>query len=475
MPRAFNGSASITCSIGGMGGFQFGTMLAIARRADDAAWHGIVTTRQSGAGAYEAYLDIAPSGHASAGAIWSSWGGTDNAATLKFLAADGWCIIACTKATGSATPRYHKCVLSSRVWTHDNSGAAVANATSTPGGTVIFGDVAGDALNGDLAAVALYGRTFSDQEIESLLTWETWLSYGPTGAWLLDQAATAQSLVDWVGTANQSAITGTTVTTASLPGWNQSDGGIWVAEVTAGGAPTTDAPAENAAGTGTAQDAATAVATQAEVSAAAGTAQDPTASAGAQAGNAPVAAAAQDAATAVAVFAECAAATGTANDATVSTVAQTSAPAECATATATATDPAVALGALAESAAAAGTANDATVSTATSTSALAECATATAAANDPVTAVAASAESAAITASALTPAAGVGALAESAAGIGSAQDPLAALAVAVEAALAVVTAYDAVSPILNPVGRLTASTAATTTLEATARRTGGPS
>jgi hypothetical protein len=236
VPRTFNGSASVTCSIGNLGAFNFGTMLVVARRTDDAAWHGIVTTRQSGAGAYEAYMDIAPAGHATAGAIWSSWGGTDNAATLKFLSTDGWCIVAVTKATGSATPRYHKCVLSSRVWTHNDGGGAVANATSTPGGTVILGAVDTDALNGDLAAVALYARTFSDQEIESLLTWETWLSYSPVGAWLLDQAATGQTVVDWVDGANQSGITGTTVTTGSLPGWNQSDGGVWAAEVFAGGA-----------------------------------------------------------------------------------------------------------------------------------------------------------------------------------------------------------------------------------------------
>jgi hypothetical protein len=236
VPRAFNGSASITCSIGGAGAFGFGTMACIARRTDESNWHGIVATVQTGGSAFEAYLDIAPSSHGTASAIWSSWGGTDNSGTLKFNSANGWCLVACTKATGSATPRYHKYVFSSSTWSHGNGVGAVSNATSAPGGNVKFGDVGGDALNGDIAAAALYDRALSDQEIESLAgSWELWLACGPVGAWLFDQAATGQTLVDWVGGANQSAITGTSVTTASQPGWNQSDGGIWVAEVTAAG------------------------------------------------------------------------------------------------------------------------------------------------------------------------------------------------------------------------------------------------
>lgn len=237
MGRNFNGSASLTCSVGGLGAFNFGTMVALCRRTDESNWHGIVTTVQSGGTAYEAYLDIAPSSHASASAIWSSWGSTDNSGTLKFNSSNGWCIIACTKATGSATPRYHKYVLSTQTWSHGNGGGAVANATSTPGGTVKFGAVDTDMLNGDIAAAALYDRALADQEVESLAScWEAWLGYGPVGAWLFDQDATSQSLLDWTGGgANQSAITGTTVQTASLPLFSQSDGGVLVAEVIAGG------------------------------------------------------------------------------------------------------------------------------------------------------------------------------------------------------------------------------------------------
>lgn len=238
MARNFNGTSdTITASAGALSGFGFGAFVALCRRTNESGWHGIVATQQSGGGSWEAYLDIAPSAHATASAIWTSWNGTDHANTLKFTQSDGWCIVAATKATDTATPRYHKCVLSSRTWTHDNGVGTVPNATSIPGGSVIFGNVAGDQLAGDVAAVALYGRTFTDQEIESLAgSWEVWLSYGPMGAWLFDQAAVAQTLLDWSGGgANQTAISGTTVQAASVPGWNQSDGGIWVAEITAAG------------------------------------------------------------------------------------------------------------------------------------------------------------------------------------------------------------------------------------------------
>lgn len=254
MARAFNGTTdSITTTVGALAGFASGTFAALARRTNESGWHGIVATRQSDGTTWEAYLDIAPSAHATASAIWTSWNGTDHANTLKFTQADGWCIIAATKATGSATPRYHKYVLSTQTWTHDNGVGAVANATSISGGNIILGNVAGDQLAGDIAAVAMYGRTFTDQEIESLAgSWEVWLSYGPMGAWLLDQAATAQTVLDWSGGgANQSAISGTTIQTGSVPGWNQSDGGTWVAEITAAGGTSATATPSTAAGVAT--------------------------------------------------------------------------------------------------------------------------------------------------------------------------------------------------------------------------------
>lgn len=232
MPRNFNGSASITCAIGGASAFNFGTMIALARRTDNAAWHGLVTTQQSGGG-LEAYLDIAPTD----GAIWSSWNGVDHSTTTLFKAADGWCIVAATKATGTVTPRYHKYQISAQTWTHENGGTALPNATSAPGGSCVLGAASGDALNGDIAAVALYGRTFTDQEIESFaVSWEVWLSYGPVAAWLLDQDATTTAVLDWTGGgAQQTATSGTAVTAGSLPLFNQSDGGTWAAEVIAGG------------------------------------------------------------------------------------------------------------------------------------------------------------------------------------------------------------------------------------------------
>lgn len=249
MARNFNGAASITLSTGGLGSFQFGTMVALARRTDNNNWHGIVTTIQAGGGSNEVYLDIAPSSHASAGAIWSSYGSIDNSGTLKFLAADGWCIVGVSKATGSQTPRYHKYVVSSATWTHQAGGGAIADGLATTTGTEMIGNVGGDFFTGDIAAVALFNRVLADQEIESLAgSWETWLSYQPVGAWLLD-SDTAVNLIDWTGGgANQSAVTGTSVQAASVPAWNQSDGG-WPATVApaAGGTDATVTPTTVAA------------------------------------------------------------------------------------------------------------------------------------------------------------------------------------------------------------------------------------
>jgi len=145
----------------------------------------------------------------------------------------------------------------------------------------------------------------------------------------------------------------------------------------------TEAPAEQATGTGTADDATATVATTAEQSTGAGTASDSstsvTATAGQAAGDgtaddgsasitvtgqpADGVGTADDATAGVATEAEQATGTGTALDATVATVAVTNAPAEQANGTGAASDGTAAVSAQAGQAGGTGTAGDATVTT----------------------------------------------------------------------------------------------------------------
>lgn len=224
--RSFNGSSSITLAPGGLAGLTFGTVAAVVRRADNAGWHGIFAARSSG-GTPETYLDSAPSTHGTDRAIWCSYNGTTNSGATKWSAADSWCLIAVTKATGSATPRFHKYVYSTGVWTHTNGAAALPNATSpSSSGSLVLGNVAGDALVGDLAAVAVWMTALSDAAVEALApNWPAWLAAAPQAAWLLNQASTGTSVPDATGGgATQTALTGTTVSSATIPGWSETAG-----------------------------------------------------------------------------------------------------------------------------------------------------------------------------------------------------------------------------------------------------------
>jgi hypothetical protein len=187
------------------------------------------------------------------------------------------------------------------------------------------------------------------------------------------------------------------------------------------GGGSTNAPAENASGTGAALDAQATIAPNAENAAGTGIAQDPTPGVSANAENA--------------------AGTGAAFDATVSTTSGTNAPAEVASGTGAAQDPTVTIAPNAENASGTGTAQDATGGI----GAQADAASGTGTAQDPLAAISANAENAAGTGQALDPTVVVGifAPAENATGTGAALDASVIIAPAAQNATGTGTANDA--------------------------------
>lgn len=151
--------------------------------------------------------------------------GTNSTSSVGFTVADSWCFIAVTKASGTATPRLHKMVLSTGVWTHGNGGSSLGNAGSQAGGTVRFAEWADNtgeygSFEGHIAYGVQWASEKSDSELEALPIRSLFGMAGtsPVGMWVLDQDSISQSVVDWTGGgANQSAITATTVSTASVP------------------------------------------------------------------------------------------------------------------------------------------------------------------------------------------------------------------------------------------------------------------
>ena len=141
------------------------------------------------------------------------------ATSLTFTVADGWCLIACSKASGTTTPRFHKYVYSSNAWTHENGTGNIADP-STPGSNAYLGGIHGSNYwNGDIELVGTWNVALTDAQIESLpFSLTAWYQEAPKGLWPLYQQATGQPVLDVSGGgANQSSIVGTTVSTSSVP------------------------------------------------------------------------------------------------------------------------------------------------------------------------------------------------------------------------------------------------------------------
>lgn len=219
--RRFNGSTDVaTLSLGNLSTITFGTIAVLCRRTDEASWQGAFSTRSSG-GTAEMYIDVAPSGNSNF--LWYSFAGTGNAG-VAVTAANDWVWTIINKAAGSAAPRTHKYVMSSGVWTRAN-GSAVGDATSPSGGSLQIGNAGGDFFKGDVAAVAVWTTSVADAVLDGMVnSWPAVLAASPQAAWLLNQASTGTSITDAIGSANQTALSGTTVQAATIPNWSESAG-----------------------------------------------------------------------------------------------------------------------------------------------------------------------------------------------------------------------------------------------------------
>ena len=86
---------------------------------------------------------------------------------------DGWRIIGMSKATGTATPRFHIYIWSTNAWTHANGNSAIGDATAST--TLrVFNDSSSEIVPSNLAAWGMvHGRVLTDSEFERL----------PSGRW----------------------------------------------------------------------------------------------------------------------------------------------------------------------------------------------------------------------------------------------------------------------------------------------------
>lgn len=216
MARTFDGSDDVIhCSIGALTGrTAAGTFAGIVRRTNDTAFHTIVGLHNS-AGTNTLYFQISPTDLL----VLGSSGG-EATSTLTVLTSSSWVLVAVTKASGSATPRFHRLVYSTNVWTHEaGSGAITDGGSPGAGGTFRTAWQTGDLFQGDIAAIGIWPSALSDSQVEALAySLAHWHAVAPQAMWVFDQSATMQSVLDWTGGgANQSSLTGTAVATTSVP------------------------------------------------------------------------------------------------------------------------------------------------------------------------------------------------------------------------------------------------------------------
>lgn len=214
MARTFNGGTNqLRCSVGASGLTGAFTIGAWVRRNTNNTW------------------DVLFSQHTSTGLVLAVEISDTDALTLEIngsadragqtgITNTDWQFLAVGKATGTATPRFHRWTAAGG-WSHVNGGGTQGNPPGTPN-SLRHGEYSGttnDNLDGDIEVSVAYKRLLSDADVEaSAFTLSGMLVEGPSGLWLFRQGDVAQTLRDITGGgANQASISGTTVTSRSCP------------------------------------------------------------------------------------------------------------------------------------------------------------------------------------------------------------------------------------------------------------------
>lgn len=222
MARNFNGTSDkILMSLGNVPttitAFSFA---AIVRRNATGAWHNIITLATSGD------VTVVDMTIENVNNLYVE-PYTNSVRTVTTIAAE-WQLLVVTKPAGTALVRGHRYKYSTNAFTHTDSSATQTNPSGTVARVYLGTFATGDFFAGDIEIVGMWDRALSDAEIENLpFTMQAWLAANPKALWKLDQSATSQKIVDLVGGANESTLTGTTVAAASTPVFNYTDG-IWI-------------------------------------------------------------------------------------------------------------------------------------------------------------------------------------------------------------------------------------------------------
>ena len=215
--RRFHSDSSVICAVGtgGIATMPQGawTIAWLARRGQDGDWDTLgsfeTSTNNTNAGSQvrnnndtAAYFGVSSTGTQN----------TDSANGAVFRAADGWCVVAITKAAGTVAARSHRVRLDGGLAaSHLDTSTTHANGNAITGGRLQFGRwQSTDHYGGWIALAGAWNSVLSDADIEGLTAGlSAWTALSPIGLWRFDQASTGTAVVDEIADADQTSLVGT--------------------------------------------------------------------------------------------------------------------------------------------------------------------------------------------------------------------------------------------------------------------------
>jgi len=204
-------SGRIECNKGGWSGTGAITLAAVMKHTTGTDQG--VCGLHSGAFNLGACISMDSSGNVT---FESNVGGTFDVGDA-ITTANGWVIVAISRAAGSSIPRVH--IYRDPTWRHADMGGAVGDATSTTGFVIGALDPGEAFLNGNVLIAAGWDSALSDGAIVNLKDgYQAWIDAAPVE---LIRCNAASGLVSTAtgGSMSETGRTNTSVATGDVPSW----------------------------------------------------------------------------------------------------------------------------------------------------------------------------------------------------------------------------------------------------------------
>jgi hypothetical protein len=129
-----------------------------------------------------------------------------------------WYLVGVSKASGTATPRYHIYRYSTAQWEHGNFGGSIGNYAAPDQG-IVWGLEGGEGLVGNLLIGAIWDSNVADGTFETLaFNMPAWVTAAPKEGYRFDRTS---AITPFVGTGTQSANGSETLDVGDAPaGWS---------------------------------------------------------------------------------------------------------------------------------------------------------------------------------------------------------------------------------------------------------------